>query len=408
MSSISSVSSKNLYGRLDEGDEDEDEVHEEVEDVKIADDFTLEREGEKAMLDRLKHLSHLSTITEQNSPYQSTTNRDSPRRYITAQKVFENHQTKSAEQTENVKEDKNGDHVTHLMAAATHHAIESDHAYYPLGSEISSQRPVSPRFTVEEVPNYEPILIARSTPTSLPPVAVNKHLKEDIVKSSSASSSPALPKRPPSHVSPFRARSPLSKANSSSSNDSRTTLTPNRARKRNPAAESPALPRRHPVMMTMEQINQRTKSLVTPTNSLSDGSLSASIAALGAEKALKAETAAPDITVTEATEEEGESRCSSTLSGNSFGFERQKSEQLQQQPNNSLGMERQHKVSGSSFGFDNSARNDDEEEDDDNEEAPSTCSEELSSLENKEIAEEETKDEEGDASSAFDSATYYV
>ena len=116
----------------------------------------------------------------------------------------------------------------------------------------------------------------------------------------------------------------------------------------------------------------------------------------------------PDITVTEATEEEGESRCSSTLSGNSFGFERQKSEQLQQQPNNSLGMERQHKVSGSSFGFDNSARNDDEEEDDDNEEAPSTCSEELSSLENKEIAEEETKDEEGDASSAFDSATYYV
>ena len=40
---------------------------------------------------------------------------------------------------------------------------ESDsHAYYPLGSDGSSQRPISPRFTVEEVSSYEPVMFGRN------------------------------------------------------------------------------------------------------------------------------------------------------------------------------------------------------------------------------------------------------
>ena len=123
-------------------------------------------------------------------------------------------------------------------------------------------------------------------------------------------------------------------------------------------------------------------------------------AALGAEKVLLAREKAmdkPDITVTEATaseeDDEGngsDSRASSTISGGSFGFERQASQAPREE-----------------MKVDTNPDYDDEDE----VEAPSTCSEELSSLEKAPGDEEEEEDASknaDDASSAFDSATYYV
>lgn len=91
---------------------------------------------------------------------------------------------------------------------------ESDsNSYYPLGSEDSSHRPTSPRFTVEEVSNYEPVAFGRSStaPQKSTPVAKSPNLARAVMtkemvrsatsgprnESKAGSESPALPKRHP-------------------------------------------------------------------------------------------------------------------------------------------------------------------------------------------------------------------
>jgi len=69
-------------------------------------------------------------------------------------------------------------------SSVSKHEIESDFQYYPLGSDISSSRPIlGRRFTVEEVNsnNYEPILFGRHLTNNLNSPKVNP--------------SPILPKR---------------------------------------------------------------------------------------------------------------------------------------------------------------------------------------------------------------------
>ena len=43
----------------------------------------------------------------------------------------------------------------------------SDEPYYPMGSEMSANRPTTPRFVIEEVSsNYEPVMVARDRANS--------------------------------------------------------------------------------------------------------------------------------------------------------------------------------------------------------------------------------------------------
>ena len=115
-------------------------------------------------------LSHLSTITEQNSPYSTQRSRKYSAYPPTAEAVFKNHE----------------DSVLPPPPAS-----ESDSPYYAMESE-GSIRPTTPRFVVEEISsNYEPIMVARETkaPESNTPVMVSQSLAPQ------PSDSPMLPKR---------------------------------------------------------------------------------------------------------------------------------------------------------------------------------------------------------------------
>ena len=178
-SSASSINSRNLYGRLaslemrEEGDGDDQDMD--------------------LMARKLRsQLPHLYDITEQNSPNSTHGHsRHGSRPMLITDETFV---------PPTIKE----------MPTKTNSEQESN-AYYPLGSDGSSQRPTSPRFHVEEVPNYEPILISKmaainssppkmrkvvgpsnSSPASLAKTVVKREMKKKLT-----SSSPVLPRRQP-------------------------------------------------------------------------------------------------------------------------------------------------------------------------------------------------------------------
>ena len=113
--------------------------------------------------------SHLSTIIEANSPYGTEYggSRKSIQYPPTAASIFSQLQQKTDVDANNTTSVTSG--YSNLPSSPTMSnsafipTSESESPYYPLGSEASN-RPTTPRFTVEEVSsaNYEPILINRS------------------------------------------------------------------------------------------------------------------------------------------------------------------------------------------------------------------------------------------------------
>ena len=114
------------------------------------------------------HSRHLSTITEQYSPYGTEMSRKVSAYPPTAEAVFKQGGLLAAT-------------VAPALSPSTDtsgpaQASESDEPYYPMGSEMSA-RPTTPRFVIEEVSdisNYEPIMVSRDASTSSSQVKVNK------------------------------------------------------------------------------------------------------------------------------------------------------------------------------------------------------------------------------------------
>ena len=113
--------------------------------------------------------SHLSTIIEANSPYGTEYggSRKSIQYPPTAASIFSQLQQKTDVDANNSTSVTSGysnlPSSPTMSSSAFSPTSESESPYYPLGSEASN-RPTTPRFTVEEVSsaNYEPILINRS------------------------------------------------------------------------------------------------------------------------------------------------------------------------------------------------------------------------------------------------------
>lgn len=122
------------------------------------------------LVDKLRNMSHLSTITE-NSPYSTHMGSRRNSHYPTATAVFDGHEKTttnpngSNSQEETVSES-NADHISNkglnpaiLISGQPISENSSDCPYYPLGSE-ASMRPFTPNVRGEEVSsNYEPVLI---------------------------------------------------------------------------------------------------------------------------------------------------------------------------------------------------------------------------------------------------------
>ncbi len=227
-SSVSSTGSTKLnYGRLASLTDD-------------GEDYVSEKEGD-SIPSQLRHLpAHLFTITEQNTPTNTTSiARHNPRQYPTAEGIFQAQilqqlQQQQQQQRETSPLARSGTPPVSTSSAGSSSKVEDSlkqvnphvlqspsptdspllpqarpqlppppesdshsHAYYPLGSDASAGGPTAspavsptgPRFTVEEVPNYEPILISRSPKGGL----------RKVTNSSSMPliASPALPKRQP-------------------------------------------------------------------------------------------------------------------------------------------------------------------------------------------------------------------
>ena len=292
---VSNVSSKSnhTYGKISSVPDEDAAVVREVDDDKR--ESPTEEEETRMMLDRLRNLTHLSTITEQNTPYNTGPSlRPSARhKYPTAEGIFASVNSAADVDSETqatagsaasssaastptsslvppppppaatipgsplprrpksggggggallkaatsnaavaavsssssplpprrppsrpitpTQQHHHGGHHHHHLLTGSHSVGETEsHAYYPIGSEgSSSHRPTSPRFTVEEVPNYEPILIARSPRTGARVVssadgAISKRsdgnsrvLTPPPPPPPQATESPALPKRQP-------------------------------------------------------------------------------------------------------------------------------------------------------------------------------------------------------------------
>lgn len=93
-----------------------------------------------AVLERLRNMSHLSTITEQNSPYSTNpgSRRNSkPHVYPTAEGVFANKSPQTASRVLKQKLEPPPPAPAPMPPKAE--SVTESHAYYPLGSEGSSQ-----------------------------------------------------------------------------------------------------------------------------------------------------------------------------------------------------------------------------------------------------------------------------
>jgi len=119
------------------------------------------------LVDKLRNMSHLSTITE-NSPYSTHMGSRRNSHYPTATAIFDGHEKPttnpdgSNSQEETVLESKaeQGLNPAILISGQPISENSSDCPYYPLGSEASSMRPFTPNVRGEEVSsNYEPVLI---------------------------------------------------------------------------------------------------------------------------------------------------------------------------------------------------------------------------------------------------------
>jgi len=122
------------------------------------------------LVDKLRNMSHLSTITE-NSPYSTHMGSRRNSHYPTATAIFDGHEKTSTNpdgsksQEEAVSESK-AEHISNkglnpaiLISGQPISENSSDCPYYPLGSE-ASMRPFTPNVRGEEVSsNYEPVLI---------------------------------------------------------------------------------------------------------------------------------------------------------------------------------------------------------------------------------------------------------
>ncbi len=117
------------------------------------------------LVDKLRNMSHLSTITE-NSPYSTHMGSRRNSHHPTAAGIFETKETIPEATTD--QGDSNSDHtVVDETVKSSHNSKifqmsgnSSDCPYYPMDSEAS--RPFTPRFLVggEEVSsNYEPVLV---------------------------------------------------------------------------------------------------------------------------------------------------------------------------------------------------------------------------------------------------------
>lgn len=164
------------------------------------------------MEEKLRNMNHLSTITEnQDSPYSTRGRKNSnSKSHIKADKIF----------TPSIP---NGSQ--NLLANTEDRPPESDN-YYPI-SDVSSNRPTSPRFAVEEVSNYEPILISKGQ--TLP-------LETDEVKSKT-------------NLTPLMRQRSASSPSRSEAMKSDTGMSPMQVKKQNKQDPlNPLLPKRQPVM----------------------------------------------------------------------------------------------------------------------------------------------------------------
>ena len=144
------------------------------------------------LVDKLRNMSHLSTITE-NSPYSTHMGSRRNSHYPSAIGIFDTvtetkDENMSSSAENEVKSNANSDGETKKESSKVKPAKnapavivsgnESDSPYYPIGSDATS-RPFTPRFTIEEISsNYEPI--------TYPPILVQKSLVRP---------SPVVPKR---------------------------------------------------------------------------------------------------------------------------------------------------------------------------------------------------------------------
>lgn len=114
-----SQANRSLYGRLEDLEQEEEDSNDILEDE--------EDEDKARMIERLRNLSHLSTITEQNSPYSTNPgSRRNSKPYPTAEGIFAQDSPRTTSNLIRAK----------LGVLESGNEAESN-AYYPLGSEAS-------------------------------------------------------------------------------------------------------------------------------------------------------------------------------------------------------------------------------------------------------------------------------
>lgn len=147
--------------------------------------------------DRLRHLSHLTTISENlNSPYSTQHgSRRNSKPYPTAEGIFQDAMQGLVTSAEAKHAAFNNTATITTTMANNISGDSSESPYYPLGSD-GSARPLSPRFIIEEVSsNYEPVLVSSTEPDG-PAGEGGENEGECLAEHESASAaSPALPKR---------------------------------------------------------------------------------------------------------------------------------------------------------------------------------------------------------------------
>lgn len=109
------------------------------------------------LVDKLRSMSHLSTITE-NSPYSTHMGSRRNSHHPTASAIFDGHET-IVESVTDHSSDRGGETREIVVKSAN----SSDCPYYPMMESSEPSRPFTPRFTGGEElsSNYEPILVTR-------------------------------------------------------------------------------------------------------------------------------------------------------------------------------------------------------------------------------------------------------